>query len=145
VNPAHLSWVITLLRTGSQLPEAAHERLAFSLCKSLAASTLGDYIRHIGVLERYMGAPFVSWVDLDDAGLHSLVATLLASNVAGSTINCYLSAVGTFAAWLNKPRPRTELVSYLIRGEKASTGPMPKIRVHHFPVVEVLANLTKLA
>ena len=34
--------------------------------------------------------------------------------MAGGTINSYLSAVGTFATWLNKPRPRTELISYLM-------------------------------
>lgn len=123
----------------------SHERLAFSLCRSLAPSTLADYIRHVGVLETYMGAPLSTWIGLSDDRLHALVSALLAANVSGGTINSYISALGTFSTWLNKPRPRTELIGYLIRGEKANAGPMPKIRVHHFPVLAALAHLATLA
>lgn len=66
---------------------------------------------------------------------------MLAQNMAGGTINSHIAALGTFATWLNKPRPRSELLSYIIRGEKATAGPLPKARVHDFPIVAVLANI----
>ena len=133
---------MALLRSASSLPADSHERLAFSLCRSLAPSTLADYIRYMSVLEEYMGGPLHTWIGLSDDNLHGLVSALLAANVAGGTINSYISALGTFSTWLNKPRPRTELIGYLIRGEKANAGPMPKIRVHNFPITFVLSHLT---
>ena len=66
---------------------------------------------------------------------------MLAQNMSGTAINSHLSAIGTFATWLNKPRPRSELISYIIKGESASAGPLPKSHVHHFPIVAAFENL----
>lgn len=64
--------------------------------------------------------------------------------MAGGTINSHIAALGTFATWLNKPRPRSELVSYIIKGERATAGPMPKARVHAFPIVAILTHLDSI-
>lgn len=128
--PAHLTWVLNLLRNGTSLPEDALERTAGALCRSLRPSTLGDYIRFATVCERFMGAPLHTWVEMDEHSLHNLVTGMLALNWNGGTINSHLAAVGTFASWLNKPRPRSALVSYLIKGERVHSGPLPKARVH---------------
>lgn len=133
---------MALLRQGTSLPEDTLERTAASLCRSLAPGTLADYIRYIRRCEAFMGAPFIHWVDLDDAGLLALVQAMLAAEFKGATITSHLAAVGTFAVWLNKPRPRSGLVSYLIKGESASGGPLPKVRVHAFPVVAAAAHLS---
>ena len=55
-----------------------------------------------------------------------------------------MSAVGTFAEWVGKPRPNSRSVAYLLRGERLLSGPLPKIRVHDFPILAALRNVHDL-
>lgn len=52
-----------------------------------------------------------------------------------------MAAVGTLCVWVGHVRPRFEWLSYLIKGSSAKPGPLPKIRVHVFPIEEALAHV----
>jgi hypothetical protein len=76
--PTHLSWVGSLLRLGTGLPDSVIERTAAALCRSLRPNTLNDYIRFAKTCESFMGAPLPTWIDMDDSSLHMLVTCMLA-------------------------------------------------------------------
>lgn len=65
----------------------------------------------------------------------------MASGVSASAINSHISALGTFASWAGFARPRTELVSYIIKSKGRPAAPPPKARVHDFPIVAAVRGL----
>ena len=88
-----------------------------------------------------IGHPFHLWLPIEDDFLHLLVISLLQEGLSGSSVSAYVSAIGTFCVWLNQPRPRTELVNYLIKGGSTDRGPPDKVRVHLFPLEAAVQHL----
>jgi hypothetical protein len=58
---------------------------------------------------------------------------LLKEGAKASTVNAHLAAFGTFSAWLGYPRPCTDFLAYVLKGEGKVVGPLPKVRVHDIP------------
>lgn len=56
-------------------------------------------------------------------------------------MNSHLAAFGTFSAWLGHPRPRTDFLTYILRGEGKVAGPLPKVRVHDIPWDEAISSV----
>ena len=93
-------------------------------------------------LEKMLGTPLVEWVDMSEGLLFHVVQVLTARNLAPGTIQSYLSAVGTFAGWLNKPRPASTFIMALLKGQHNEWAkPKEKVRVHHFPIVAALDHI----
>ena len=93
-------------------------------------------------LEKMLGTPLVEWVDMSEGLLFHVVQVLTARNLAPGIIQSYLSAVGTFAGWLNKPRPASTLIMALLKGQcNEWAKPKEKVRVHHFPIVAALDHI----
>jgi hypothetical protein len=85
-----------------------------------------------------MHSSFFSWLPFTDTFLHCYVAQLLESGVSASTINVHISALGTFAAWAGFSRPRSELISYLLKAKGKATTPPPKTRVFDFRLEDMV-------
>ena len=69
-------------------------------------------------METIMGAKLCFWLDISRIGAClCLVQSLLAKGYQGKTVSAYLSALGTFREWLNRPRPQSRMISYMLRGE----------------------------
>ncbi len=88
-----------------------------------------------------MQSRFDTWLPFSDSFIHVYVAQLVAAGVSASTINSHIAALGTFAVWAGFPRPRSELVSYIIRGKGKVNAPPPKSRIHSFKLVEAVQGL----
>jgi hypothetical protein len=56
----------------------------------------------------------------------------------------HISALGTFAAWAGFDRPRSDLITYLLRAKGKSTTPPPKVRVHLFNLRSIVSNLDRV-
>ena len=70
--------------------------------------------------------------------------TLLKHKLTASTINQHIVAFGTFASWVNLPRPRTEMIAYILKGEAKDSGPPPKVRVHDFPFAKATSRVAEV-
>lgn len=131
-------FAVRLLRQHSQLPEDSLELVAASLCKSLAPNTLRRYLEIVKLAEAAYGTQFESWLPFSDDFVQGYVLRLMQLKLTASTINQHISALGTFASWVNFARPRTEMISYILKGESKEQGPPEKVRVHQFPFEKVL-------
>lgn len=118
------------------------------MARSLAPSTLANYFRCVQVAERHVGTSFVTWLPFSEVFIQGYVASMMQAEVSASTINLHMAAFGTFAAFVNCPRPRTAMVAYLLKGLGKSGGLPPKTRVHSFPfraTVDCINTMTNLA
>ena len=66
-----------LFKRASTLPAEVHETAAAACCRSLAPTTLSNYIRFVGQLEDVVGTPFYSWLPLSEEFLAQLAVQLL--------------------------------------------------------------------
>ena len=130
-----------LLAAHSAIPEDSRELVAAALCRSLAPNTLARYLEVVRAAERGYGTPFTSWLPFSEEFIQGYVLRLLERKLTASTINQHISALGTFAAWVNHARPRSEMVAYILKGESKQSGPPEKVRVHKFPFRDTMARV----
>ena len=88
-----------------------------------------------------MRIPFKLWFPISADWMRLLVLELFRLGYKPAYVSAMLSAVGTFAAWINHPRPHCPAIEYLLKGEQVVDAVPPKARVHGFPFDLALANL----
>jgi hypothetical protein len=78
---------------------------------------------------------------LEETILLAYLDHMRTKGLKGSSLNGHLSALGTFSEWAGFPRPRSSLLSYVIKGEcktNALTSVPPKSKVPFFPIDLIL-------
>ena len=88
-----------------------------------------------------MRIPFKLWFPILADWMQLLVLELFRLGYKPGYVSAMLSAVGTFAAWINHPWPRCPAIEYLLKGEQVVDAVPPKAQVHVFPFDLALANL----
>lgn len=141
VNPEVRLFVGELLRRFASFPDALRDTVVDALCRSLAPSTLNNYFRVVQLTQRHMHTEFYTWLPFTDTFVHALLAQLLAAKVSASAINGHMAALGTFASWAGFPRPRSELVSYVIKAAGKTKKPPAKTRVHDFKLLDAVRRV----
>lgn len=123
------------------LPYDVATGVARSCCRALAPSTLATYLDCIMSFETFGNNPLCGCLPLDENVILKYLGHLRDKGCRASTLNCHLSALGTFSEWAGFPRPRSSLLSYVVKGEArqdALTSVPPKSRVPFFPIDTLL-------